>query len=76
MKIRPVGGELFHVDGRTDMKLIIALRTFANAPKNLVTKQVVTLHLNVRREFQYLRHDDADVISFTRNDFIDTSIRT
>ena len=35
MKIRPVGAELFHVDGRTDMtKLIVAFRHFANAPKN------------------------------------------
>jgi len=35
MKIRPVGAELFHADGRTDMtKLIVAFRNFANAPKN------------------------------------------
>jgi len=35
MKIRPVGAELFHADGRTDMtKLIDALRNIANAPKN------------------------------------------
>jgi hypothetical protein len=39
MKIRPVGAELFHVDGRTagqtDMtKLIVAFGSFANAPKN------------------------------------------
>ena len=34
MKIRPVGAELFHADGRTDMtKLIVAFRNFANAPK-------------------------------------------
>ena len=34
-KIRPVGAELFHADGRTDMtKLIAAFRNFANAPKN------------------------------------------
>jgi len=33
MKIRPVGAELFHGDGETDMtKLIIACRHFANAP--------------------------------------------
>jgi len=37
MKIRPVGVELFHVDGRTDMtKLIVAFRNFANAPKKTV----------------------------------------
>jgi hypothetical protein len=33
MKIRPVGAELFHADGQTDM-LIVALRNFANAPVN------------------------------------------
>jgi len=33
MKIRPVGAELFHADGLTDMvKLIVAFRNFANAP--------------------------------------------
>jgi hypothetical protein len=35
MKIRPVGAELFHADGRTDMtKLTVAFRNFGNAPKN------------------------------------------
>jgi hypothetical protein len=35
MTVRPVGGELFHADGRTDMtKLIAALRNCANAPRN------------------------------------------
>jgi len=33
MKIRPVGTELFHADKRTDMKLTVAFRNFANAPK-------------------------------------------
>ena len=38
MKIRPVGAELFHadgrMDGRTDMtKLTVAFRNFANVPK-------------------------------------------
>jgi hypothetical protein len=33
MKIRPVGAELFHAGGRTDMtNLIVAFRSFANAP--------------------------------------------
>jgi len=40
MKIRPVGAELFHAggwkDGPTDMKkLIVAFRSFADAPKTL-----------------------------------------
>jgi hypothetical protein len=34
IKIRPVGAELLHADGRTDMKLIVDFRKFANAPKN------------------------------------------
>jgi hypothetical protein len=38
MKICPVRAELFHADGWTDgqthtMKLIVAFRNFANAPK-------------------------------------------
>ena len=33
MKIRPVGAELFHANGRTHItKIIIAFRNFANAP--------------------------------------------
>jgi len=36
MKFRPVGHELFHEDGRTDMtELMVALRNFTNAPENL-----------------------------------------
>jgi hypothetical protein len=35
MKIRSVGAEFFHADGRTDMtKLRSALRNFSNAPKH------------------------------------------
>jgi len=34
MTIRPVGAGLFHTDGQTDMKLIVAFRSFAKAPKN------------------------------------------
>ena len=40
MKIRSVGAESFHVDGRTDgwtdaTKLIVAFRNFGKAPSNL-----------------------------------------
>ena len=40
MKFHPVGPELFHDDGLTDghtdiMKLIVAFRNFANAPKTI-----------------------------------------
>jgi hypothetical protein len=35
MKIRPLGDELFHADGRTDVtKLVVAFRSFVNAPKS------------------------------------------
>ena len=34
MKIRPMGAEVFHTEGQTDMTtLIVAFRNFANAPK-------------------------------------------
>jgi len=50
MKIRPVGGELFHADrradGRTDMtKLIVAFRNFANA-RNNIAEMVMLLLMN------------------------------
>jgi hypothetical protein len=33
IKIRPVGAEVFHAEGRTDMKkLIVAFRNFGNTP--------------------------------------------
>jgi hypothetical protein len=39
MKIRPVGAELFHAAGQTDMtKLTLAFRNFANAPKKRYTR--------------------------------------
>jgi len=35
MKIRPVGAELFHADGQTDItKLVVAFLHFAKALKN------------------------------------------
>jgi hypothetical protein len=35
MNIRPVGAEIFHADGRTDMtKLIVVILSFASAPEN------------------------------------------
>jgi hypothetical protein len=34
MKIPPVGAELFHADGRTDVtKLIVAFQNFAKTPE-------------------------------------------
>jgi hypothetical protein len=35
MKIRRMRAELFNEHRRTDMKLIVAFRNFANAPKNI-----------------------------------------
>jgi hypothetical protein len=48
MAVRPVGAELFHADGRTDMtKLIVAIRSFANALKNkMYTSFVRSYNLN------------------------------
>jgi hypothetical protein len=41
MKIRPVGAELFHADGRTDMtKLIVTFLNFANTPKNVKVRPI------------------------------------
>jgi hypothetical protein len=54
MKIRPVGAELFHKDGRTDMtKRILAFRTFANAPKTQLkpaVNEVPNMTLQMRRD--------------------------
>jgi hypothetical protein len=44
MKIRPVGAELFHADGRTDMtKLIVPFRNFVNAPKKRVLQNCLPI---------------------------------
>ena len=34
MKIHPVGAELFHAGGHSDITLIVTFRNFANTPKN------------------------------------------
>jgi hypothetical protein len=45
MEIRPVGAEMFHAGGRTDMtKLTAAFRNFANASKVTNRKCTSTLH--------------------------------
>jgi hypothetical protein len=41
MEIRPVGGQLFHADWRTETdmtKLVVAFRSFADAPSNVSNK--------------------------------------
>jgi hypothetical protein len=60
MKIRPVGAELFHADGRTDMrKLIVAFRNLANAPKtdNLYKPTSTVLVVIIRRGAVQLSRD-------------------
>ena len=58
MKIRPVGAELFHADGRTDMaKPIVAFRYFANEPKNVLCERITCVCLIVRfQTMNKLRH--------------------
>ena len=47
MKIRPVGAELFHADGRTDMtKIIAAFSSFVNAPK-MLGRVILVFHCEV-----------------------------
>jgi hypothetical protein len=52
MKIRPVGAQLLHEDGRTDMtKRMLAFRTLANAPKtqlNPAVNEVPNVALQMR----------------------------
>jgi len=62
MKIRPVGAELFHVDGhtdrqtdtRTDMNLIVAFRHFAKSPTKHVSLYIynVSLLFDFNQNFQ------------------------
>jgi len=45
MKIRPVGADLFHPVGRSDMtKLIVAFRSSENAPENAIVDLSVLLY--------------------------------
>jgi len=51
MKICPVGADLFHADGQTDMtRLKVVFRNFANAPKKRAPNMVVAVfvHPSVR----------------------------
>jgi hypothetical protein len=42
MKIRSLGAELFHADGQTWTKLIVAFRNFANAPER-TKRQIIAI---------------------------------
>ena len=49
MKVRPVGAELYHEDGRTDMtKLTVAFRDLAKAPKKHLETRCLTVCGSVR----------------------------
>ena len=53
MKIHPVGAEMLRADRRTDItKLIVALRNFANAPKNCAFL-LVSYYILVNFSFQW-----------------------
>jgi len=56
MKIRPVGAELFHEDGRTDMtKLTVAFRSFvkySNLAKNAVKQYCLDWPKHVGNNFK------------------------
>jgi hypothetical protein len=48
MKIRPVGAELFHADGRTDMTtLTVAFRDFVNAPQKKESTRFCSSFVNL-----------------------------
>ena len=65
MKIRPVGAELFHADGRTDgqtdiTKVIVTFRNFSKASKNCKMKlfnlpQQLTFRIQQQRTITFLR---------------------
>ena len=59
MKLRPVGAELFHANGRTDMmKLIATFRNFANAPKSYKScKFLLALNSNCIHSYFISLHD-------------------
>ena len=68
MKIRPVGAELFHADGRADLtQLIGAFRNFANAPKNCLPNESKLLNKFANMTFgsnYNLVHSNGAVISY------------
>jgi hypothetical protein len=64
MKIRPMGVEYFHADGRTDRqtdmtKLILAFHNFANAPKN---KGMNTNKLSYVEKIHYIKFTQEQVL--------------
>jgi hypothetical protein len=45
IKIRPIEAQLFHADGRTDMKLIVAFHNIPNAPKTAFSSKTNILQM-------------------------------
>jgi len=78
MKIRQVGTELFHADGRTDghtdmTKLIFSLLNFANAIKNrsqwhFSYFSVMNFKLQATYSIQFKRHDQYNQQAANRED--------
>jgi hypothetical protein len=53
IKIHPVGAELFHSEGQTDMtNLTVAFRNFANAPKIVLNTFLLKIHVCI-----YISHN-------------------
>jgi len=60
MVIHPVGAELLHADRRTDItKLIVAFRSFANAPK----KRGATF-----KDLKFTRNDLKEISKYRRQE--------
>jgi hypothetical protein len=65
MKILPVGAELFHADGQTDMtKLIVAFRKIAKKPKNCKSS---SYHNGVINDPGIMEPDTAYFPTFRKN---------
>jgi len=65
MNIRPAGAELFRVnrrtEGQTDMKVIIAFRYFANAPK-ISASELLTINTNRHTQTLFLEKPTVDCL--------------
>jgi hypothetical protein len=60
---------LFHADGRTDMKLIVAFRNFANAPKKVVTEHKLKIKMEYGKIHIKLRMTECFIIT-TKSKYI------
>jgi hypothetical protein len=50
MKMRPVGADLFHADGQTDMtKLIVGFRIFADSPAKQSCSLMATTYISLNK---------------------------